>query len=68
MVEVALARLEKEGIDLGLSDSFQKDNIVDTELFEADIISQARRMADFYVLYYNLENTIRHLISGRLQE
>ncbi len=47
---------------------FQKDNVVDTELFEADIISQARRMADFYVLYYSLENTIRHLISGRLQE
>jgi energy-converting hydrogenase A subunit M len=69
MVEADLARLEKDGIDLGRSNSFKKAIVVvDTELFEVDIISQAKIMADFYVLYYSLENTIRRLISGRLQE
>jgi Swt1-like HEPN len=75
MLEADLARLEKDGITLGHSASLagnsellKKDNVVDTELFEADIISQAIKMADFYVLYYSLENTIRRLISGRLHE
>jgi hypothetical protein len=57
LVEADLARLEKEGIDLGRSTSFKKDVVV-----------VAKIMADFYVLYYSLENTIRRLISGRLQE
>lgn len=68
MLEADLARLERSGVNLGHSSNLKQDDIVDTELFEADIISQARLMADFYVLYYSLENTIRRLISGRLQE
>lgn len=68
MLEADLARLERAGIEIGHADTLQKDEVVDTELFEADIIAQARRMADFYVLYYSLENTIRRLISGRLIE
>jgi hypothetical protein len=69
MVEADLARLEKDGIDLGRSNPLKKDIVVvDTDLFEFDIISQAKIMADFYILYYSLENTIRRLISGRLQE
>ena len=68
MLEADLARLERNGINIGHSSVLNQDDIVDTELFEADIISQARVMADFYVLYYSLENTIRRLISGRLQE
>jgi energy-converting hydrogenase A subunit M len=68
MLEADLARLARDGIELGHSESLKKDVVVDTELFEGDIISKAKVMADFYVLYYSLENTIRRLISGRLQE
>lgn len=68
MLESDLARLEASGIDIGHTATIKQDEVVDTELFESDIIRQARRMADFYVLYYSLENTIRRLISGRLFE
>ncbi|MHC5933869.1 Swt1 family HEPN domain-containing protein [Nostoc sp.] len=68
MLEAELARLRKSGIDIYHTEQVQKDDVVDTELFEADIIVQARIMADFYVLYYSLENTIRRLIAGRLLE
>jgi Swt1-like HEPN len=68
MLEAELARLERDGLEIGHSQTLEKDDVVDTELFEADIIAQAKKMADFYVLYYSLENTIRRLIFGRLQE
>jgi hypothetical protein len=68
MLEAELARIERDGVEIGHSQTIKKDDVVDTELFEADIIVQAKKMADFYVLYYSLENTIRRLISGRLQE
>ena len=68
MLEADLARLERDGLEIGHSQTLKKDDVVDTELFEADIIAQGEKMADFYVLYYSLENTIRRLISGRLQE
>ena len=41
---------------------------MDVELFETDILQEARKMADFYVLYYSLENSIRRLIAERLAE
>ncbi len=68
MLEADLIALEKRGIELGHSQTLQKDELVDTDLFETDIRQSARRMADFYVLYYSLENSIRRLISGRLLE
>ena len=68
MLEADLARLERGGLEIGHSQTLEKDDVVDTELFEADIIAQAEKMADFYILYYSLENGIRRLISGRLQE
>lgn len=68
MLEADLIALEKRGIEIGHSHTLQKDELVDTDLFETDIRQAARRMADFYVLYYSLENSIRRLISGRLLE
>lgn len=68
MLEADLIALEKSGIELGHAKTLQKDELVDTDLFEVDIRQAARRMADFYVLYYSLENTIRRLIAGRLLE
>lgn len=68
MLEADLVALEKGGIDLGHSQTLKMDELVDTELFEAEILHAARRMADFYVLYFSLENSIRRLISGRLHE
>lgn len=68
MLEAELIALEKRGVELGHAQTLQKDELVDTDLFETDIRQAARRMADFYVLYYSLENTIRRLIAGRLLE
>lgn len=68
MLEADLIALEKRGIEIGHSHTLQQDELVDTDLFETDIRQAARRMADFYVLYYSLENSIRRLISGRLLE
>ena len=68
MLEADLFALEKSGIDLGHVHTLKNDELVDTDLFEAEILQAARRMADFYVLYFSLENSIRRLISGRLQE
>lgn len=68
MLEADLEKLEKSGIHIGHASTIKKDSIVDTELFEASILADARRMADFYVLYFSLENTIRKLIDGRLSE
>jgi len=68
MLETDLKKIEKSGIDIGHIQTVKKDEVVDTELFESDIIKQAEKMADFYILYYSLENSIRRLISERLSE
>jgi hypothetical protein len=68
MLEADLSALERGGIELGRASEMRRDQLVDPALFEADIRQPARRMAEFYVLYFSLENTIRRLISGRLSE
>jgi len=68
MLEADLARLESGGIEIGHAATIKSHELVDPDLFESDIRAQARRMADFYVLYFSLENTIRRLIAGRLAE
>jgi hypothetical protein len=68
MLESELKKLEETGIQIGHAKTIQHAEIVDVDLFEIDIVQEARRMADFYAIYYALENTIRRLISGRLSE
>lgn len=68
MLESDLINLEKNGIAIDHANTIKKDELVDTDLFEADILKSAQNMAKFYILYYSLENTIRRLISGRLYE
>src|ERR1039458_3780942 len=68
MLESDLAALEASGIEIGHADAIRRDQVVDLELFDSDILQDARRMADFYVQYYALENTIRRLIRERLFE
>jgi HEPN superfamily Swt1-like protein len=67
-LESALIKLEEQGIDIGHSRMIKKDGIVDPDLFEQDILGSAKRMADFYILYYCLENSIRRLIKDTLLE
>ena len=66
LLETDLAKLENSGLEIGHIETIKKDEIVDIELFESDIRAQARKMANFYVLYYCIENSIRRLISERL--
>jgi hypothetical protein len=68
MLESELKKLEETGVQIGHAKTIQHAEIVDVDLFETDIVQEARRMADFYAIYYALENTIRRLISGRLSE
>jgi len=67
-LENALDSLEAQGIDIGHASQRDKEKTVDTELFEHDILVKARRMADFYVLYFALENSVRRLITEVLTE
>ncbi len=41
---------------------------LDLSLFEPNILIDARKMADFYVVYYSFENTIRKFISTTLTQ
>jgi hypothetical protein len=68
MLETDLASLEASGIAIEHARTIRRDELVDPDLFESDIRESARRMADFYVLYFSLENSIRRLIAGRLRE
>ncbi len=68
MLESELNKLEDSGIQIEHAKTIQKAEVVDVELFENDILQEARKMAGFYVLYYSLENSIRRLISERLAE
>jgi energy-converting hydrogenase A subunit M len=68
LLEGALQDLESKGIDTGHPPSTSKEQTVDTEMFEHDILVRARRMADFYVLYFALENSVRRLITEVLSE
>jgi hypothetical protein len=68
LLEAELAKLEAAGIELGHVGTLQQQHLVDVELFDRDIRIEAERMADLYVLYFSLENTVRRLISERLQE
>ena len=68
LIENALDDLQSQGIDLGRITTELKEKTVDTELFEHDIIAKARTMADFYVLYFALENSVRRLLTEVLSE
>jgi len=68
MLEGDLEKLEKSGIEIGHIQTLKHDEIVDTELFEYEIRTKAKKMADFYILYYCLENTVRKQIEDTLRE
>jgi len=68
MLEAELRKLEDAGIQIEHSRTMKTQEVVDVELFEKDILATSQKMADFYGLYFSLENSIRRLIAGRLQE
>ncbi len=68
LLEAEFAQLEERGLEIGHAKTIQRDTLVDVELFDRDIRLEARRMADFYVVYYCLENTVRRLIAERLSD
>ncbi|MHB8413542.1 MAG: Swt1 family HEPN domain-containing protein [Candidatus Acidiferrales bacterium] len=68
MLETELNKLEAKGIQIEHAKTIAKAEVVDVDLFESDILLEARKMADFYVIYYAVENSIRRLVSERLEE
>lgn len=68
LLEGELSKLEESGIELGHIQTIEKDELVDTDLFEHEILRKAKKMADFYILYFSLENSVRKLITDVLTE
>lgn len=68
LLENNLIRLEKDGIEIDHLKTIKKEETVDTDLFEHQILSKAKKMADFYILYFSLENSVRKLITDVLNE
>lgn len=68
LLEGALDGLESRGIEMGRPLLKKEEKVVDTGLFDNDILVKARRMADFYVLYYTMENSVRRLLTEVLSE
>lgn len=68
LLEKSLEKLELDGIELGHGATLKKDELVDTELFEHEILKKAKKMAEFYVLYFSLENSVRKLVKDVLNE
>jgi len=66
MLEADLIKLENTGIEIGHIKTILQDEVVDVELFDYDIRKQAAKMADFYSLYYCLENTVRRMVYDTL--
>jgi hypothetical protein len=67
-MENALDELEEEGIVIGRALNKKHEDPVDTDMFERDILQNARKMADFYVIYFVLENSARRIITQVLSE
>lgn len=68
ILESSLSKLENSGIEIGHIQTIKRDEPVDTDLFEHEILKKAKKMADFYVLYFSLENNVRKLITDVLAE
>lgn len=67
LLETELHKLESRGIQIEHSKTIIKAEVVDVDLFEMDILQEARKMADFYAIYYAVENSIRRMISETLK-
>lgn len=63
LLESDLEKLENSGVNIDHLKNIEKAQLVDIEQFEFDIIQSAKKMADFYVLYFAFENSIRRLIA-----
>ncbi len=68
LLESDLLSLEAEGVDIGHAQAIEKEQIIDTEIFELDIRKQAKQMVSVYYLLFCLENSIRKSVSNRLKE
>jgi len=68
LLESELQKIEDSGVRIEHAKTIKRQEVVDVELFESDILLEAGKMADFYAIYYSLENSIRRLIAGRLSE
>lgn len=68
MLETDLIKIENDGIEINHKETLGYDVEVDIDLFEQDIKKSAKKMANFFILYYCLENSIRRFIDERLKE
>ncbi|MDE1862994.1 MAG: hypothetical protein KGI33_08790 [Thaumarchaeota archaeon] len=67
-LEDDLKKIEESGIEIGHISTTSKKEIVDPDLFDTDIRQSAKRMSDYYVMFYCFENTVRKLVKQTLLE
>ena len=68
LLEKSLEKIENSGIEIGHAATLKKDELVDADLFEHEILKKGNKMADFYALYFSLENSVRKLVQDVLSE
>jgi hypothetical protein len=68
LLESDLEMIEMSGVDIKHIETISSDTYIEPDYFENEILLNAKKMAELYAIYYCLENTIRCLISSRLQE
>ena len=64
LLEKSLEKLENSGIEIGHSNTLKKDELVDVELFEHEILKIGNKMADFYLNTPLSDEDIRQLKIG----
>lgn len=68
LLESELYKLESQGTQIEHIKTIVRAEVVDVDLFENDILQDARKMADFYAIYFAVENSIRRLVSERPED
>lgn len=66
-LERSLSTLQKSGIDIGYSPP-NLTPIIDIDLFPYKIWAQSEKMAEYYKIYFSMENSIRQMIKTVLLE
>lgn len=67
-IEKEILKIASNGIDLGRDTALESVNEVDLDGFSPDLKTRATKMAQFYQLFYCLENSVKELIIGILKE
>lgn len=67
-IEKELLKLTAKGVEIGRNIALEDVNEVDLDGFSPELKNRASKMAQFYQLFYCLENSVKELVIGILKE